>query len=86
MPYDLLDLFDRPGGCSSSRPQDSMVRSLGGGDADVLFRIWFGADDDEMEAAGSSATRYDWQILQHCHLTSFKSFCCMSYRPAVVHV
>ena len=29
-----------------------MVRSLGGGDADVLFRIWFGADDDEMEAAG----------------------------------
>ena len=29
-----------------------MVRSLGGGDADVLFRIWLGADDDEMEAAG----------------------------------
>ena len=52
MPYDLLDLFDRPGGCSGSRPQNSMVRSLGGGDADVLFRIWFRADDDEMEAAG----------------------------------
>jgi hypothetical protein len=51
MPYDLLDLLDRPGGCSGSRPQDSMARSPGGGGADVLFRIWFGADDDEMVAA-----------------------------------